>query len=138
MTDKKSITRQLLWQIKTGPNSWMKQSDFTATTCNLLPAQEKSWLQGAMHTASYWLKNWCSNIWYKTIAQLLLTVIYLKTAPKRIRLINYLRKRRWTLFKYSAQNWDEEGSSFSRSYHKSKILSHNMKTMSIRAHKRST
>lgn len=61
----------------------MKQSEFTATTCNLLPAQEISWLQGAMHTASYWLKNWCSNIWYITTAQLLLTVIYFKPAPNQ-------------------------------------------------------
>ena len=79
----KLITRKLLWQIKTGPNSWMKQSEFTATTCNLLQAQDKSWLQGTMYTASYWLKNWCSNIWYITIAQSLLTVIYLKTAPNQ-------------------------------------------------------
>lgn len=82
-------------------------------------------------------KNWCSNIWYNNCTITFDSNLF-ENCSNSIRLITYLRKRRWTLFKYSAQNWDEEGSSFSRSYHKSKIFSLNMKTMSIRAHSRPT
>ena len=37
----------------------MKQSEFLAITCNLLKAQEKSRVQGAIGFSSNRLKNWC-------------------------------------------------------------------------------
>ena len=50
----------LFWRIATGANSEINQSEFPATSGNLLKAREKSRLRGAIAFgfASHWLKNW--------------------------------------------------------------------------------
>ena len=48
MTVEKPKPKQLLRPIATGANSVMNQSQFLAITCNLLEAQEKSRVQGAI------------------------------------------------------------------------------------------
>ena len=59
MTVEKPKPKQLLGPITTGANSAMNQSQFLAITCNLLKAQEKSRVHGAIGFgfASHWLKN---------------------------------------------------------------------------------
>ena len=63
MTVEKPKPKQLLRPITTGANSAMNQSQFLAITCNLLKAQEKSRVHGAIGFgfASHWLKNWLES-----------------------------------------------------------------------------
>ena len=58
MTVEKPKPKQLLRPITTGAGSAMNQSQFLATTCNLLEAQVQSCVHGAIGFASHWLKNW--------------------------------------------------------------------------------
>ena len=59
MTVEKPNPKLLLRPITTGANSAMNQSEFLAITCNLLKAQEKWRVQGAIGFgfASNWLKK---------------------------------------------------------------------------------
>jgi len=59
MTVEKPNPKQLLRPITTGAGSAMNQSQFLAITCNLLEAQKKSGIHGAIGFgfASHWLKN---------------------------------------------------------------------------------
>ena len=60
MTVEKPTPKQLIRPITTGATSAMNQSEFLASTCDLLKAREKSRLQAAIDFgfASQWLKNW--------------------------------------------------------------------------------
>ena len=60
MTVEKPKPKQLLRPITTRTNSAVNQSQFIAITCNLLEAQEKSRVRGAIGFgfASLSLKNW--------------------------------------------------------------------------------
>ena len=60
MTVEKPKPKQLLLPITTRANSAMNQSEYLATTCNLLKAREESRVHGAIGFgfASNWLKNW--------------------------------------------------------------------------------
>ena len=67
MTVAKTKPKLLHRPIKTGANSPMNQSEFLAITCNLLKAQEKSRVHGAIGFGSNWLKN--SREAFKPIAK---------------------------------------------------------------------
>jgi len=58
MTVKKAKPKQLLQPITAGANSVMNQSQFLATTCNLLEVREKSQIHGVIGFgfASHWLR----------------------------------------------------------------------------------
>ena len=60
MTVEKLKPKQLLRPITTRTNSAVNQSQFIGITCNLLEAQEKSRVRGAIGFGfiSLWLKNW--------------------------------------------------------------------------------
>ena len=58
MTVEKPKPKQLLRPITTGAGSVLNQSQFLATTCNSLEAQEKSRVHSAIGFDSNWLKNW--------------------------------------------------------------------------------
>ena len=60
MTVEKLKPKQLLRPIITRTNRAVNQSHFIAITCNLLEAQEKSGVRGAIGFGftSLWLKNW--------------------------------------------------------------------------------
>ena len=60
MIVEKPKPKQLLRPIPAGANSAMNQSQFLAISCNLLKAQEKWRVHGAIGFgfASHWLKNW--------------------------------------------------------------------------------
>ena len=64
MTVEKPKPKQLLRPITTGANKTMNQSEFLASTCNLLKVWEKSCVHGAIGfaSASHWLKNWRESL----------------------------------------------------------------------------